>query len=204
MGLHACVLGKTLSEKSISGSNTDFSFSPPLSHLLYVPFPCPVFCLSLIFFFLLCLDCWFVSPSFLALFPPCRTRWWKAASAQSSRSGGEGGSVLLGMNIKASTGEWERASSSTCCLTSSAFPISVRNRGAFVYIQKICNVFFLCYYPVLFFCISTAVPSVKQWKATLVSCYSCLITFLAKWVAEVSFCIMSIRISRVFSESQSS
>lgn len=109
--------------------------SLPLSLTFFMfPFPTPVFCLSLIFFFLLCLACWFVSPSFLALFPPCRTRWWKAASAQSSRSGGEGGSVLLGMDIKASTGEWERASSSTCCLTFSAFPISVRNRGAFVYI----------------------------------------------------------------------
>lgn len=131
-----------LPEKTISGSNTDFSFSPSLSHFLCVPFPYPVFCLSLIFFFLLCLACWFVSPSFLALFRPCRTRWWKAASAQSSRSGGEGGSVLLGMDIKASTGEWERASSFTCCLTSSAFPISVRNWAAFVYIQKICNTFF--------------------------------------------------------------
>lgn len=68
-------------------------------------FPTLVLLFSLIFFFLLLLACWFVSPSFLALFPPCRTRWWKAASAQSSRSGGEGGSVLLGMEIKASTGE---------------------------------------------------------------------------------------------------
>lgn len=74
-------------------------------------FPTPVFLSSLLFFFLLLLACWSVSPSFLALFPPCRTRWWKAASAQSSRSGGEGGSVHLGMEIKASTGELGRVSS---------------------------------------------------------------------------------------------
>lgn len=40
-----------------------------------------------------------------ALSPPCRTRQRKAASAQSSRSGGEGGSVLVGMESTASTGE---------------------------------------------------------------------------------------------------
>lgn len=93
---------------------TSLSLSLSLSHSLTLcmfTFPTPVFRFSLIFFSLLCLACWFVSPSFLALFPPCRTRWWKAASAQSSRSGGEGGSVLLGMDIKASTGELGRISS---------------------------------------------------------------------------------------------
>lgn len=40
-----------------------------------------------------------------ALSPTCRTRQRKAASAQSSPSGGEGGSVLVGMESTASTGE---------------------------------------------------------------------------------------------------
>lgn len=41
-----------------------------------------------------------ISLPFHALFPPCRTRPQKAASAQSSRSGGEGGSVHVGMDSK--------------------------------------------------------------------------------------------------------
>lgn len=47
-----------------------------------------------------------------ALSLPCRTRQRKAASAQSSRSGGEGGSVLVGMERTASTGESGRR---PCC-----------------------------------------------------------------------------------------
>lgn len=72
------------------------------------PYISPFFCLSLLsssFPFICYLAYGILSPSSLALFPPCRTRWWKAASAQSSRSGVEGGSVFVGMKIKTSTGE---------------------------------------------------------------------------------------------------
>lgn len=94
-------MGKILSENlNNSFQCTDFSFSLSFSVCLSFP-PLSLAHTSLLLLLLVS----FISPSFLALFPPCRTRWWKAVSAQSSRSGGEGGSVLLGMEIKASTGE---------------------------------------------------------------------------------------------------
>lgn len=86
--------------------NTDFPFSF-LFHVLFLSSPLP----SLTPTLSLCPSVRSphgftgISLPFRALSLPCRTRPRKAASAQSSRSGGEGGSVRVGMERTASTGE---------------------------------------------------------------------------------------------------
>lgn len=81
-----------------------------LTLLFLFPFPCaiPVLTTTLpgfhtifsVLSFCLPLALAGISLPFRALSPPCRTRPRKAASAQSSRSGGEGGSVHVGMDSK--------------------------------------------------------------------------------------------------------